>query len=256
MITGTDCLAARDREHCLGDVDVAILAGGLGTRISGVLGTTPKALATVRGRAFLDHVFDHVGRFGGDRVVLLLGHLADKIISHVEQRAPTGPRVETVVEPTPQGTGSAIKLARPRLLSDPVLVLNGDTYLDVDLCSFLQSHRRSGAAQSILCLEVDDVSRYGSVELDGEGWIDRFVEKDPDRKGRGIINGGAYLFSHSSLDAIAAMTGESLERDYLQRLPAKQVHGHLAGQAKFVDIGTPEGLQAAESIVPRGAARA
>ena len=61
----------------LDGIEVLVLAGGLGTRIRGVLGDTPKVLAPINGRPFLDHLLDRLAALGAGRVVLSLGHLAD-----------------------------------------------------------------------------------------------------------------------------------------------------------------------------------
>ncbi len=230
---------------CLSGVDVAILAGGMGTRISSVLGDTPKALAPINGKPYLDHLLDWFAGFGVNKIVLCLGHLSKPILAHVADRADT----LCVVEPTPLGTGGAIKFARDRLVSDDVLIINGDTWLDADLCQFYASHKKHGCSTSILCLKVDDVSRYGSVEIEGEK-ISMFLEKDPSKSGPGLISAGAYLFSQSALDRLMSTQGGSLEKDFLQTREPGSIHGFVADSANFLDIGTPESLKQASAIMP------
>ena len=230
---------------CLSGVDVAILAGGMGTRISSVLGDTPKALAPINGKPYLDHLLDWFAGFGVRKIVLCLGHLAEPILAHVADRADT----LCVVEPTPLGTGGAIKFARDRLASDDVLIINGDTWLETDLCQFYASHKKHGCASSILCLKVDDVSRYGSVEIEGEK-ISMFLEKDPSKSGPGLISAGAYLFSQSALDQLMGTQGGSLEKDFLQTQAPGSIHGFVADSANFIDIGTPESLEQASTMMP------
>ena len=227
-------------KDCLDGIDVVVLAGGLGTRISGVLGETPKVLATINGRPYLDYLLDWFSTFGTARIVFCLGHLADKVTDHVAGRQ----NVTTVVEPERLGTGGAVQFARDRLASDPVFIMNGDTWLGTDLCRFLDSHRRSAAAVSVLCVPVDDVSRYGSVEIYQERIV-AFREKDLANTGPGLISAGAYLMSQ---EALAMLEGPSLERDFLQRQPPRSVHGYVPDSIDFVDIGTPESLVVARSV--------
>ena len=229
----------------LGGVDVAVLAGGMGTRINSVLGDTPKALAPINGKPYLDHLLDWLDGFGAAKVVLCLGHLSDRIVAHVAGR----PGVSCVVEPQPLGTGGATKFARASLTSDDVLIMNGDTWLETDLGAFLESHKKQKCPASILCLRVDDVSRYGSVEITG-GRITMFFEKDPSRSGPGLISAGAYLFSQGALDRLMSSEGGSLEKDFLQRQPPGSVHGFVAKSANFIDIGTPESLSRADAVMP------
>lgn len=238
---------------CLADVDVTILAGGLGTRISGVLGGTPKILAPVAGRPFLDHLLDWLAGYGARRVVLCLGHLAEAVAAHLERRAPGPLIIECSQEPEPQGTGGALRRARAMLRSEPVLVMNGDTWLDIDLGDFLAAVATARAEIGIACVEVEDAARYGRVAVI-DGLVTAFVEKIATHPGPGLVNGGVYAFSQSALDRLASMDGSSLERDFLQRMPFPRMAAYRVS-GSFVDIGTPESLAQADALLSAAGAR-
>jgi NDP-sugar pyrophosphorylase family protein len=235
------------RESDLAACDAFVLAGGLGTRIRPVLGDVPKLLAPVGDRPFLSLMIDWLRRFGVRRLVLGLGHRAEAVGDWLRRHPPADLAVEIVVEPRPLGTAGALRFARARLRSDPVLVMNGDSFVDADLGAFLAAHRASGARASLLCAEVDDAGRYGRVAA-RDGRIDRFVEKDEGFHGRALINAGVYCLSAALLDEIAAGVAVSLERDVFERLPAGTLAGH-AGRFPFIDIGTPESLARAAAAV-------
>lgn len=233
-------------EEALQGIDVVVLAGGLGTRLRGVLGDTPKVLAPVAGRAFLGHLLDHLAGYGAQRVVLCLGHTTDRVTAWLAQGgAGQGLDVVCAVEPQPLGTAGALRFVRGELASDPVLVTNGDTFLNADLRAFVASHRLSGAAASILCAEVPDAARFSRVEIAADGRVRHFQRSRP---GSGIINAGVYLFSAAFLDRLAASTAQSLERDVLEAAAPGVLHAHVA-KARFLDIGTPESLAAAAEIL-------
>lgn len=237
--------------NCLGPVDVFVLAGGLGTRIQPVLGDVPKLLAPIGGRPFIDFLFDWLRGFGARRVVLGLGHRAQAILDYLAEHPPEeGLSVETVLEPRPLGTAGAIRLARHLLHSDPVLVMNGDSFVAADLCDFVARHRNSDARATILCTDVADASRYGRVLLDGAGHIVRFAEKDQSAAGPGLINAGVYLLSAPLLNEIAAGAAVSLERNVFERLPAASLAA-VEGTFDFIDIGTPESLAGAAEVICR-----
>jgi len=225
-------------------IPVAVLAGGLGTRIKGVLGDTPKVLAPIGGRTFLDALLDQLAALGAARVVLCLGHLAHKVVDHLAAH-PSPLPVDWVIEDSPLGTAGALALAASKLAADNVLVMNGDTWLAADYAGFLAHHRGLGAAASLLCVPVDDVGRYGSVELDAAGWITCFAEKGG--SGAGLINGGAFLLSAAVVGAMPAQG--SLERDVLEPMPAGRLAGFADPRARFIDIGTPETLAMAGQVV-------
>jgi NDP-sugar pyrophosphorylase family protein len=98
-------------------------------------------------------------------------------------------------------------------------------------------------------VEVPDIGRFGSIELAADGSVAQFVEKDPTRQGAGLINGGVYLFSSTALAALSACSATSLERDYLMLQPEGTIHAHLQKGARFIDIGTPQSLAEAGSVI-------
>lgn len=226
---------------CLASIDVAIIAGGMGTRTRAMLGDTPKVLAPVGDRPFLDILLDRLQEFGAHRIVLCLGHLADKVVDHIDMHPRPGLEIIPVVESEPLGTAGAVRLARKELHSDLVIVMNGDTFVDADLCRFVQAYREMGAGLGILCARVDDRSRFASLDIDAAGLVRKFVEKDPALAGGGIVSAGVYLFSRAMLERLAQSTGPSLETDFFASLPAGTI-GSYVPEGGFIDIGTPESL--------------
>jgi NDP-sugar pyrophosphorylase family protein len=235
--------------QCLAALDVLVIAGGLGTRIAPVLGDTPKLLAPIAGRPYLVFLLDWLRRFGAKRIVFGLGHQAHAVIDFLDHNKSVHDdlTVVTVSEPQPLGTAGAVRFARPQLRSDPVLVMNGDSFAGADLCAFVEHHRRAKARATLLCAEVDDASRYGRVELDGDGRIRGFIEKDPDFHGKSAVSAGVYLFCAALLDEIAAGSASSLEREVFGCAPPGSLDA-FAGRFVFIDIGTPESLALAERV--------
>jgi NDP-sugar pyrophosphorylase family protein len=239
---------------CLNDIDTVVLAGGLGIRIKDALGDTPKLLASIGDIPFLDTIVNRLKLSGARRVILGLGHLADRVVDYLETRPAdglfTGINIITEIESEPLGTAGALRFLGPRIETDPVLVMNGDSFFDSDLCDFVRAHEKSGMIASILCARVEDTSSYGRVVISPEGNIDAFLEKDPDLAGPGIINAGVYLFSGQMMKRIGGMEGPSLETDVFEALPAGTLHA-VTSNGAFIDIGTPEDLaRAAEVLKP------
>ena len=228
-------------------IDVAILAGGLGTRLRGAIGDRPKVLAPVAGRAFLDLLLDRLAAQGFRRVVLLLGHRAEIVLAHLAAHPRTDLAVATTIEPQPLGTAGALRAALPLLTSDPVMVLNGDTLTGFEAATFIAVHARSGASATLLAVEVPDAGRYGALEIDVQGRLLRFHEKRAGA-GPGLINAGVYLLGRGFLDGLAASTGPSLERDVLERQPPATL-ATWRTTSPFIDIGTPESLAQAPAVL-------
>ena len=239
-----------ERAQCLAALDVFVIAGGLGSRISPLLGATPKLLAPIAGRPYLAYLLDWLRRFGARRIVLGLGHQAQAVVDFLDRdtSAAAGLDVVPVIEPRPLGTAGAVRFARAQLRSDPVLIMNGDTFADADLCALVAHHRGAGAKATLLCVEVDDAGRYGRVEFDAGGRIRGFIEKDVNFHGVSPISAGVYVFSAALLDEIAAGGATSLEHDVFAAAPPGSFAAY-AGRFAFIDIGTPESLKAAERVI-------
>ena len=234
----------------LRDLDIAVLAGGLGTRLASVVSGLPKILAPVGNRPFLDYFLLWLAANGATRVLLCLGHRADAVQEYLARSGSLPVEVSVVVETMPLGTAGAVNFALPHLRSDPVLILNGDSYVDAALGDFLREHLLSGALASILCAQVPDSGRYGRVEIDSHQHIAQFREKDGRAAGAGWISAGVYAISQRLLSQIAAFPTGSLERDVLEVLPAGTIHAfRTTGQ--FLDIGTPEALASAAELFSR-----
>jgi NDP-sugar pyrophosphorylase family protein len=232
----------------LGAVDVLVLAGGLGMRIRPVLGDTPKLLAPIGGRPFLSYLLRWLTKFGARRVVLALGHGAAAVQEYLLDFRDPALAIAAVVEPRPLGTAGAVRLSRSRLHTDPVLVMNGDSFVSADLCAFLAFHRAAGASGTMLCATAEQAGRYGRIAIDENARIRQFVEKDIAFQGRAMVNTGLYLLSSALLDTIVAMPGPSLERDVFEQLPAGSLAA-FGGAFDLLDIGTPEALATAVPLL-------
>jgi mannose-1-phosphate guanylyltransferase len=233
----------------LGAIDVVVLAGGLGTRLRSVLADRPKVLAPVAGRPFLDHLLRWLERQGARRIILALGHLAGPVEAHLAATAPWNGRIDvaTVREPAPLGTGGALRFCRQAIRSDPLIVMNGDTFVEVDLAGFAKSCALSGAEAGLVAVRVEDASRYGRLELTPDDRVAAFIEKDRAHAAAAWINAGIYWLRAAALDRLP--TGaSSLEQDLLQPSPAGSITAWRT-TGRFIDIGTPESLEQAPSIL-------
>jgi D-glycero-alpha-D-manno-heptose 1-phosphate guanylyltransferase len=221
-------------------MDAVILCGGKGTRLASVVSDLPKPLAPVAGRPFLDYVLDYLlNTRSVRRIVLATGHLADKV---EKQYGSTYCGIPVVYsrEETPLGTGGAVLNAlRQHSLSDPFLLLNGDSFIDADLNDLLAAHTSNAARLTMALHEVADSGRFGTVELSGSK-VTAFLEKTG-LTTRGLINSGVYLLNLSTLSAWENR-GEafSLEVDMIPALlGAQDVYGVKSGK-RFIDIGLPD----------------
>jgi D-glycero-alpha-D-manno-heptose 1-phosphate guanylyltransferase len=217
---------------------VAILAGGAGTRLRPAIGERQKVLAEVNGRPFLAWILDQIAHAGFRDVVLCTGFGADAV--EAAFGAAYGPlRLRHSREPAPLGTGGALRRALPLLRGDVVLALNGDSFCDVDLAALWAEHQAGHRGASLVLVEVEDTRRYGRVEVDPDGRVRGFTEKQ-EGGGPGWINAGIYAVARAWLEAIPADRPVSLERDVLPQWVEAGLYGYrVPGGGRFIDIGTP-----------------
>jgi D-glycero-alpha-D-manno-heptose 1-phosphate guanylyltransferase len=223
-----------------------VLCGGAGTRLRSVLADQPKSMALISGTPFLQLLLDRLRSQGVGDVILGTGYMAEKIESYFGNGNKFALRIRYSKEQEPLGTGGALKLAEP-LISDPVLVLNGDSYVEWSLSPILELFRAKNADLVVVLHAVADISRYGSVTLDQQGRITRFLEKG-DRAGPGLINAGVYLLGKKIVCGLVAGTAISLEKEIFPRLLDRGVYG-LVCTGLFIDIGIPDDFSRAQTLL-------
>lgn len=223
-----------------------ILAGGLGTRLAGVIPHLPKALAPIRGVPFLQLILKQLEESQVvSQVIFALGHKASDIQSFLSDYPSCIP-IELSIEATPLGTGGALLQALRKSTSETLLVLNGDSYFDLSLADFLHAHRSRWADVSIACHFVEETSRYGSVEFDDSHRILKFSEKSSEKR-PGWINAGMYCLQKRILDSFSPGV-YSLERDFFSHFLKRNCFAYCHRGA-FIDIGIPSSYEEAQEFL-------
>ena len=216
---------------------VIILAGGLGTRLSSYLEGKPKPLADINGKPFLEYILLNLIENGYTNFVFSLNYKSELIIDFINSNNESLFKnciVEYFVEPEQLGTGGAIAyiISKKNDLED-FFVLNADTWIEKDLDK-LEPEK----VNTIALVEVENTSRFGSVEIDENNVILNFNEKQVSY-GPGLINAGFYKLN-KSLFKNWNQEPYSLESDLFPKLVQnKQLKG-LVLQSNFIDIGIPK----------------
>jgi mannose-1-phosphate guanylyltransferase len=217
-----------------------ILAGGEGTRLRPLTSTIPKPVVPLVDRPFITYMIEWLRDHGVDDVILACGFMAADVRSVIGDGGSLGLRVRYVEEPSPLGTGGALKYAQD-LLAERFLMLNGDVLTDIDLTAQLAQHERSGARATLALVAVEDPSAYGLVRCRSDHSVRAFVEKPaPGEADTNLISAGAYVLERDVLDEMApAGTNISIERDVFPLLVGRGLYGYAAA-GYWLDIGTPE----------------
>ena len=214
-----------------------VLAGGFGTRLREAVNQVPKPLAPVRSVPFLHYQLENWIAQGVRSFVFLLHHQANLIERFIEDRRDgllAFCTVQSVTEPQPLDTGGAIGYAIKHLgLEGEFLVSNADTWLGTGVRELCLT-----GADALTIVRQRDVSRYGQVEIDDDGYLQAFREKS-ESTGHGWINAGLCLLR---TDHFPVWDGQrlSLEKDVFPQLIAARQLRAVPLQSNFIDIGIPE----------------
>ena len=215
---------------------VAILAGGLATRLGDVTKAIPKALVDVAGRPFIAHQLELLRAAGATRVVLCVAHLADQIEAVLGGGAAYGLEI-VYSHDALEGTGGALRRALP-LLGDRFLVLYGDSYLRCDYAAIARAWAASGKL-GLMTVYAND-GRYDASNVEFRGGIVRY-DKAPGVTGLTHIDWGLGAFRAA---AFAGYPPGKLDlvRIYQDLLAKDELFGYEVSE-RFYEIGSHAGLE-------------
>lgn len=228
--------------------EAIILAGGLGTRLRSVISDIPKSLAPINGIPFLHFLIQYLEKNGIEHFIFSVGHLHEKVASFLQDSYPKL-NFQLVIEPSPLGTGGAIKLATQHSKSENVLVCNGDTMFRIDVQDLAAFHLRKSAVCTLGLKPMVDFDRYGAVSIDKNQAVTAFEEKKFYKSG--FINGGVYALNTTRFLKENLLERFSFEKDYLEKIVDRNKDGEpdLFGfiqDCYFIDIGIPEDYERAK----------
>jgi len=223
-------------------LSAVVLAAGEGTRMRSA---TPKVLHSLCGRPMLLHVLDTLVELPLERIVVVVGHGAERVTKTLHEQLATEITLEFVEQRVQRGTGDAVSVGLTAFADefgtdDDVLVLTGDTpLLRADtLADLATEHRLADAAATLLTAVLDDATGYGRVVRDGRGNVERIVEEpdaNPAEREIAEVNPSIYCFRRAFLaPALRRLSPENAQGEYY----LTDVVGVLR-QAGHVVLGIP-----------------
>ncbi len=225
---------------------VAILAGGLATRLKPITTTIPKSLVVVADRPFIFHQLDWLRREGVDRVVLCIGHLGDQIVGAVGDGSAFGLSVEYSFDGKDlMGTGGALKKAIPRL-GDAFFVLYGDSYLRCSFADAQAAFESAGKPALMTVLRNEGKWDRSNVHFQDSHLL-RYDKRNPDSQMQHIDYGLSVIQSK-----VFSTFSSNHALDLADVMSDLSTQGQLAGYAvseRFYEIGSPDGLRETEQFL-------
>ena len=245
-----------------------ILAAGKGTRVRPITDTVPKPMIPIINRPVMEFLVDLLAQHGFRDTIVSTSYLSHEIENYFREGSRFGVNIAYSFEGyhcdgevVPEGAGSAGGLRRIQDFSsffdDTFAVLCGDALIDLDLTKVVEEHRRKGAIATIVLKEVplEEVSRYGIVEVDEDGRILRFQEKPkPADAVSRLANTGIYIFEPEVLDLVPSDRPFDIGGELFPLLAEKKLPFYgVSLPFTWIDIGTtPDYWQAIQTILKGG----
>jgi NDP-sugar pyrophosphorylase family protein len=231
-----------------------ILAAGLGTRLRPLTNTMPKPLLPIAGTPLIVWNLLLLKRYGFLDVVINLHYLGPMIEQVVGNGSRYGVRITYSREPVILGTGGGIKQAEPYFSGSPVLILNGDTLVEIDLEALWAFHRERNAAATLVLRSDPDAVRWGLVEVGDAGRIVRIT-------GRGLSEptvtqprmfAGVHILHPRLLREVPKGKASSIIEAYVSGIQRNEAVLGYDHQGYWSDVGTPERYGQAEQDARSG----
>ena len=225
---------------------IALLAGGMATRLGALTEKTPKSLIIIEGRPFIDYQLRSFAHAGFSKVVICVGNLANQIIDFVGDGSQYGLEIEYSHDGLePRGTGGAIKHALQVLGSD-FFIQYGDSYLDLNY-SEMQSRFQSNSKHCIMSIYQNEGDLDTSnVQILENG--DLIYSKSNPTPDMNFIDYGCSILSRENLANYGAPTSFDLS-DYLESLSGKSLLSGFQARQRFYEIGSIEGIRDFEQYI-------
>lgn len=222
-----------------------ILAGGKGTRLFPLTLTVPKPMVPVADKPFLYYLLKMLKKEGVTKVIFSVGYLGQQIKQYFSEQWDELELIY-VTEEEPLGTGGAIAACMDQVSDHQVLVINGDTFCQIDLKQMLRSHQQQKAEITIALKEMLNFDRYGTVDIQ-DHHIKQFNEKT--KVVKGLINTGTYCLNKNIFTQYNMPEKFSFETDFIQAKIKQLTSNAFITDGYFIDIGIPEDYKKAQTEI-------
>jgi len=217
-----------------------ILAGGEGKRLRPVINDVPKPMAPINEKPFLEYLILQLRKQNLKDIIISTGYKGSIIKNYFQDGGNWDINIEYSEEDKPLGTGGALRKAGELIDDEQFIVMNGDSFFDIEFKQLISFHEDKQAVATIGLAYVETIERYGHVEIGNDGEITKFVEKG-NSVSAGHVNGGIYILNSELINKIP-LGQVSLETEVFPNLINRGLFG-MKFKSFFIDIGKPEEYQ-------------
>lgn len=223
-------------------MQAVIMAGGKGTRLGVLTRDVPKPMVPINGKPILLHQIENLRESGILDIILVVGHLGQRIKDYFGDGERFGVRIGYVTEKHPLGTAGNFYYLQDRVREDFIL-LYGDVLLDIDYSRFVRFHREKEAFVSLFAHPNSHPFDSDLVEADSDDRIVNYLPKNMPRADyRNLVNAGVYVCRPDVLSFVERPEKLDFEKDLLfSRMLSRGVYAYRSPEY-VKDAGTPERL--------------
>ena len=222
-----------------------IMAGGKGTRIASITkDEIPKPMLTIGDKTILEHQIDCLKKSKIDEIIIVIGHLGEKIKAYFNDGSKFGIKITYFEEDPnkPLGTAGSLYYLKEKIREDFILVF-GDVFFSVDFNKMIEFHKRNKSNATLLTHPNSHPYDSDLVVVDENNVIKCFDSKENIRNYdyKNLVNSGIYIFSPKVFDYVTDPKKYGLEKDVIAKMIEngdKVLSYHSTEYVK--DMGTPE----------------
>lgn len=232
------------------------MAGGKGTRLRAITNDEiPKPMAPVAGKPILQWQMECLRRQGITDIVMVIGHLGEKIRTFFGDGQRFGMKIRYIEEAVPLGTAGAFSMLPPLLKESSFFLVFGDVLFDIDLARMMNFHRKKQAEMTLFVHPNSHPFDSDLVICDGTGKVRGFDSKHNVRMGwyHNCVNAGFYVLDRTICERVPKETKVDLEKELLAEMVKSGGDVYAYRSSEYIkDIGTVERIIAAEKELESG----
>ena len=230
-------------------IDVAvIMAGGKGSRLRSITNDEiPKPMVSVDGKPLLEHQVERLKEYGIKKIVMIVGHLGEKIMEHFKDGKDFGVDIDYIVEKEPLGTAGAFYYLKDKTDAKDFLLIFGDVFFDIDFDRMEDYHFKNAAITTLFAHPNGHPYDSDLIRTDESGKVVGFDSKHNVRDYwyDNMVNAGMYIINRELLELVKEPVKIDFEKDILANQVEQGANIYAYHSPEYVkDVGTVDRINA------------
>ena len=238
-------------------IDVAvIMAGGKGSRLRSITNDEiPKPMVPVDGKPLLEYQVEALKEYGIKKIVMIVGHLGEKIMEHFKDGKDFGVDIDYIVEKEPLGTAGAFYYLKDKTDAKDFLLIFGDVFFDIDFDRMEDFHFKNAALTTLLAHPNGHPYDSDLIQTDDNGKVIGFDSKNNVRDYwyDNMVNAGMYIINRELLELVGEPVKIDFEKDILANQVKNEANIYAYHSPEYVkDVGTVDRINATVEELKNG----